>query len=343
MINKEKLFTQIQNVINANLVIVLGSGASISYNISSMWDLALELKTFFKDNPYSNEESQDCINKFIDNLNAGLGLEEALLKIKVTMEVELKIVELVWKKIIKQDKEIYEKVKQGEEINLVSLFNHIIYGRDSAILNIVSTNYDKIAEYAASQTDAFLNTGFSHNLRGVFFTDLNPKLYAKLKPYTGCINIWKVHGSLDWFYRNEDIFCFPNTYDIPLGCTPCIITPGTNKYEKTQNDPHRSLLSIVDNIFNEASGFLCIGYGFNDSHVHPKLINHSKKKRVPILIVTKKATDSIKESVMKQCSNYIIIEDDNHNGTNFWISNEPDALNIPNEIYWTIEGLCKII
>lgn len=128
-------------------------------------------------------------------------------------------------KIIKQDKEIYEKVKQGEEINLVSLFNHIIYGRDSAILNIVSTNYDKIAEYAASQTDAFLNTGFSHNLRGVFFTDLNPKLYAKLKPYTGCINIWKVHGSLDWFYRNEDIFCFPNTYDIPLGCTPCIITP----------------------------------------------------------------------------------------------------------------------
>ena len=39
--------------------------------------------------------------KFIDNLNAGLGLEEALLKIKVTMEVELKIVELVWKKIIK--------------------------------------------------------------------------------------------------------------------------------------------------------------------------------------------------------------------------------------------------
>lgn len=168
MINKEKLFTQIQNIINANPVIVLGSGASISYNISSMWDLALELKSFFTANPYSNEESQDCINKFIDNLNAGLGLEEALLKIKVTMEVELKIVELVWNKIIKQDKEIYEKVKQGEEINLVSLFNHIIYGRDSAILNIVSTNYDKIAEYAASQTDAFLNTGFSHNLRGVF-------------------------------------------------------------------------------------------------------------------------------------------------------------------------------
>ena len=43
MINKEKLFIQIQNIINANPVIVLGSGASISYNISSMWDLALQL------------------------------------------------------------------------------------------------------------------------------------------------------------------------------------------------------------------------------------------------------------------------------------------------------------
>ena len=47
--------------------------------------------------------------------------------------------------------------------------------------------------------------------------------------------------------------------------------------------------------------------------------------------------------VILGCYGILNTEDDNHNGTNFWISNEPDALNIPNEIYWTIEGLCKII
>ncbi len=132
----------------------------------------------------------------------------------------------------------------GEDINLRQLFDYIIYGDPNKTLNVISTNYDRIAEYAACQTDAYINIGFTHGLMGKLKDNimLNPK-----KPeadYTGFINILKVHGSLDW-YRRDGIICnIPNSVNIPLGFTPCIVTPGTNKYERTQEEPHRQLYQL---------------------------------------------------------------------------------------------------
>ena len=127
------------------------------------------------------------------------------------------------------DAKVYERFISGEDINLRQLFDYIIYGDPNKTLNVISTNYDRIAEYAACQTDAYINIGFTHGLMGKLKDNimLNPK-----KPeadYTGFINILKVHGSLDW-YRRDGIICnIPNSVNIPLGFTPCIVTPGTNR------------------------------------------------------------------------------------------------------------------
>lgn len=47
--DKDRIFRQIQDIITNPTppVIVLGSGASVSYGIASMWELAEMLKTFF--------------------------------------------------------------------------------------------------------------------------------------------------------------------------------------------------------------------------------------------------------------------------------------------------------
>ena len=106
---------------------------------------------------------------------------------------------------------------------------------------------------------------------------LNPK-----KPeadYTGFINILKVHGSLDW-YRRDGIICnIPNSVNIPLGFTPCIVTPGTNKYERTQEEPHRQLLSAVDKIFESAQNYVCIGYGLMTNMFKKCCLNMPKRER----------------------------------------------------------------
>lgn len=62
----DKIFKQIQGIITNPTppVIVLGSGASVSYGIASMWELAKMLKTFFTSNVYQSQESNECVKRF---------------------------------------------------------------------------------------------------------------------------------------------------------------------------------------------------------------------------------------------------------------------------------------
>lgn len=268
-------------------------------------------------------------------------MEDALLEAKVTEEVEKDIVINVWKMIVKQDIEVYKQAISGESIDLKELFDYLIYNREGVELNVVSTNYDKIAEYAVSQSEAYLNTGFASNYLGQLKVNLDGCPTRLKESYTGKVNIWKVHGSLDWFKKDNVTYCFPNMLEIPAGYTPCIITPGNNKYEKTQQPPHRELLSKVDECFTKAKGFLCIGYGFNDEHVQPVLLNKASKNGLPIIIVTKEIVDSIRKNVMDAKHNFIAIYSNDANGC--IIETKDDKLSIPDKEYWRLKEFCTII
>lgn len=338
--DKEQIFTEIQNVVSDNPVLVIGCGASVPYHISGMDILADELKKFFSSHPYTNPDSTKAVHEFIKNLNIGMGLEEALLNIKATNEVESDIVHNVWNLVGQADRDAYAKLLGNEEMKLKPLLDFLIYKDPTKICNIVTTNYDRIIEYAACQTDAYVNTGFTPNIVGHPYNkiDFMPKKIES--EYTGALNIWKVHGSLDWFKKDGKILSLANTNSIPEGYTPCIITPGTNKYERTQQEPYRELFSHVDMIFNKATGFLCIGYGFNDSHVHPVLLKIARKRGVRILLVTKDITKPIEDNVINAGYDYIAVYSDGLNGTIF--KTPSDNMVISNEIYWSIDGFEKI-
>ena len=62
---KKDIFQDIQNIRSSNPVIVLGSGASVSYGIPGMGVLANELKNFFKSNPYYDTATNDVVSDFI--------------------------------------------------------------------------------------------------------------------------------------------------------------------------------------------------------------------------------------------------------------------------------------
>ena len=337
---KEQIFTEIQNVVSNNPVLVIGSGASVPYQIPGMNELANELKSFFSSHTYANPDSTKTAHEFIENMNKGMGLEEALLYTKATDEVESDIVYNVWNIIGQADRNVYMKLLNGEDMALKPLLDFLVYRNPTKICNIVTTNYDRIVEYAACQTDAYINTGFTPNIVGHPYNSIDfiPKKLDS--EYTGSLNIWKVHGSLDWFKKDGKVLSLANTISIPNNYIPCIITPGTNKYERTQQEPYREIFSHVDAVFNVATGFLCIGYGFNDSHVHPVLLKIAMKRGVRILLVTKDITEPIEENVFNAGYDYIAIFSDGARGTIFKTSSE--CLTIPDEIYWSINGFEKI-
>jgi len=339
----DEILRKLQEITSQNPVVILGSGASIKYGIASMGQLAEVLKDYFRTRIYAEDEAKECVAKFIGNLDKGMGLEDALLELKASQMVEKDIVDVVWKTISKNDLDVYQKFINGMSLDLASLFNYLIYNRSNQTINVITTNYDRIAEYAASQTEAYLNTGLKPFVMGTVLDKLEDKNLQKLGNYIGVLNLWKIHGSLDWMKKGDEIYYIPNCFEIPAGFEPCIITPGTNKYEKINQDPHRAFLEQIDKSFKNASGYLCIGYGFNDKHVHPRILKYSKERRKPILIVTYDITDAIKNSVMSDGTNYIVVVSDHARGTDIYCSAMKDKINISGKEYWSIKGLCELI
>lgn len=335
---KDKIFELVQKYINSIPVILLGSGASAPYGIATMSMLAIELKKNLAG--FTAPEDTECIQKFIQELDKHNDLEQALLAIKATANVEKRIQEVTWKLINQGDTQVLNKIQQFERLGLTSLFEHLINHTSNRRIDIITTNYDRLAEYAASQTQAFVNTGFTHCLIGNFMDDQTMEHYCQLKDYIGLINIWKVHGSLDWFHREGNILCYQNSTYIPINHTPSIITPGTNKYEKSLENPWRTIMQRVDQSFKQATAFLCIGYGFNDNHIHPKLIERIKAK-VPLIVITKLMSPKAHELIQKNSEKYIILEETDGK-TLVSTPDSPDGVKLDGN-YWTIDGLMKIL
>jgi hypothetical protein len=123
------------------------------------------------------------------------------------------------------------------------------------------------------------------------------------------VQIWKVHGSLDWFEDSTGgIVSYPMTSVIPAEHKPLIIPPGKDKYSSTHNEPFRDVITKADNAFVRAGSFICIGYGFNDEHIQPKLIEQIKADK-PIVVLCYEATDSCKRNVISSdVKKYAVIE-----------------------------------
>lgn len=340
---KNKIFKYIQEIVNNNPVLVIGCGASMDYNIPGMGQLGEKITEYFIKNPPKAEASKSCIEKLKELLASGLGLEDAMLSITCTDEVEDHILHIVWDAIAPKDNEVLTHIMEKKlHLPITDLFQYLIYGRPKALINIVTTNYDRLIEYAASQTNAYVNCGCSQSHIGRFIGFNNINQYVQLKDFEGCVNILKIHGSLDWFVDDDGYMtCYPNTRVIPAGMKPCIITPGTNKYRQALKDPHRSLLSSVDELFRNASAYMCIGYGFNDQHIQPKLLQTAALRRKKILIVTKELTDKIRSEVIEKGLNYIIVYSDGNRGTKFQVSDNT-YIDTTTE-YWRLKNFMEII
>lgn len=279
----DALLKQLQDWTNKVPLIILGSGASVPFGLPSMWKLGEYLKnTLHFDNDIDNAQ----LEAFKKSLEDSNDLEKALLGIQLNDKVLRAVIEATWRLIAEADLQAYEQfVLNGKEVPLVILMKHLL-STTNRKLSIVTTNYDRIAEYSASTAEAFICTGYAQNYIGHFSDKIHTNALANINGYSGQINIWKVHGSLDWFETTvKENIHLPLRKDIPQNYKPLIVTPGLSKYAETHNEPYRTIFAQADTEIQNANGYLCIGYGFNDVHVQPKLIQQIKTK--PIIVITK--------------------------------------------------------
>ncbi len=282
-LEKDKMFTLIQRYLRCPPVIIWGSGATVDYGMPTMADLNNTLASKFE---------------FFDGENNNL--EEELGKDKYSNDKLQQIRQHIWNKINECDaKTSSDMLSDFSKFFAIKQMIDKFITPDPKSLNIITTNYDRIIENVLS----ILNIDFTDGFTGRNLSSFDGGSFLFTRNNRRFVNVIKVHGSLDWFNTNGQVMCLKDR----LNFEPEIIPPGKNKYREAFREPYRTLIQKSDEAISNAKAFLVVGFGFNDEHITPKIVN-KVNEGVPIVIITKQITDSTRRHLAR-AEKYIFIED----------------------------------
>jgi hypothetical protein len=337
----ESMQSLVQDCVGKLPVIVLGSGASAAHGIPGMDPLGTHLAASVLPAACQAEPHLLGWREFLCNLQK-MDLESALTGVNVTPEVLEHIVHTTWKFLNAVDFGIFEQVLADRRmLPLSQLFQHLL--RSTATeLQVVTPNYDRLAEYAAEAADFCAYTGFTFGMFGTRAVDV-PRIQVRGR-LIRTVNVWKVHGSLGWFSdRDGSIVALPPLRAVPSGFTPVIVTPGTEKYRRTHDEPFRSAMHSADDAVTRANAFLCIGYGFNDDHLQPLMMERCTRPEVPLVLITKEISLTAHRFLKSgRCSRYVALEE-SPNGTRMFSHEVPNGLELVGASCWRLDQFLPLV
>lgn len=323
-----ELFKFVQKAVEGIPLMLIGSGASVPYGLPTMGDLGGHLLS--KLGPKNSADPN--WQMFENNIHDGMGLEEALSGVMFTRNIIDDVRRETWELVSKKDIELFYKILFNEiQLPLGKLIKHF-YQTHPQNVNIITTNYDRVIEYACDSLQLPVSTGFN----GHYVKHYNGEFPSKK-----VVNLIKVHGSLDFFKDPHDVsFSLPMQANIPKGLMPEIITPGISKYQAVLKGTPRLLLNECDRLVNDASSYLCIGYGFNDEQIQEEIISNIRNGK-PIVVVTKEVSDKAAHLLANNATHFISIQKGHADGTtDFCIDRNITTID---GTYWTIDGFLEII
>lgn len=332
----EAIFKQAQASYAAHPVIVLGSGASISFGIPSMGELALHLISSINTDDLDGNDN-DVWAQFVMELESGSDLELALHRIQLTESLSQLVVKQTWELINPKDCDVFQRSLVDRNLFPLSVLIRGLFDSTHRTLEVITTNYDRLVEYATEYAGFIHYTGFTYG-------------YTRRMEYPQAfhpgrvVNIWKVHGSLDWYKRNDgEVIGLANLPDFNDGLEPVIVTPGIEKYRQTHLEPYRSIIQGADQAMSGANAYLCIGYGFNDQHIQEKLINRCTRDGVPILVLARTLTSAARDFLLSgRCDDYLAFEQDG-GGVRVYSSLSDKPFTISDKQYWSLESFLDLI
>ena len=265
----DEIYQTIQEYLKVPPLVIWGSGATIGFGLPSMSKLKDEIG-----------KALPTFDKTCTDLEAELGKD----KYEADLPQIRKIIRnVVCDADIKAKEQLLKNSDDFEGIRRLTKFCHDPHPK---VINVVSTNYDRILEYVWGYNGLHYTDGFEQHELAEF--DEN-KFQDK-----DIINLMKVHGSLDWFEIDHEV----RKLNTDFGYDPVMLPPGKNKYRTTHNSPYRELMQKSDDAIKRASSFLVVGFGFNDEHITP-LVGKKTRNGTPIVVVTKEVTSTTEKELEK--------------------------------------------
>ncbi len=338
MDHNEAVISLLQKCVEAFPVIILGSGASCAHGVRGMGPLCEHLlKSVVPEDSADTTTWDNFKTAVTQNGDLELSLQKSQLSSRLLDQVVCRTRDI----ILEDDLKVFNQLLESTLILPLSrLFQHLFRSTHQT-LSVVTTNYDRIAEYAADQASAAAYTGFSEGYLKRFIAPSNSNRTTR---GVRTVNIWKVHGSLDWFCDQSDVP--KGIYGVnqpPQGHRPLMVTPGIYKYEQTHHEPFRTIMTQADDALSTARGFVCIGYGFNDVHIEPKLVQRVRAQQVPIAILAKSLTPKAKQFVTNCSHDRFIAIEESPRGSRVFYPGAPNGVEITASNLWGLDGLLNCI
>lgn len=330
-----------QECISKSPVIILGSGASAAYGIPGMPQLKNHLLGITCPATAKPEDAAKW-DEFQSKMKT-TDLESALDEVRLPDFLTELVVESTWDFLAPFDQQIFEKaIVDHDMFSLTKLFLHL-FNSTRSDLHVVTPNYDRIAEYAADAGKLAHYTGFHYGHIRARAVNGRPRIHIGVAS-ARTVNIWKVHGSFDWFRDSDGVVVgLPISNGRPKNVLPVIVTPGIEKYRLTHDEPFHSIKSEADRALQSAESYLCVGYGFNDTHLQTTLVERCRRKDVPLVLLTKTVSPTAKAFLTSgKCGKYLAIEE-SPSGARIYTMDFPGGEDIAGDAIWQLGEFLKLV
>ncbi len=230
-----------------------------------------------------------------------------------------------------------KKKKNGSEQRhrFFSLLNNIVSNRQSSILhkiiNVFTTNYDLLIEEALEACHIRYVDGFSGRMNPIFSTSNYGIIFNRQTSISSMtseittFNVYKVHGSLNWDVKNDEItFMAPkkkitkirDAIDTPSFDDEykklAIINPTKEKLNQTVMNVnfYDQLRMYCNELEKNNTLLLSFGFSFSDEHIRSMTLRSLQGNPTLTLVVfsfDEKSTKNYAE-IFKDCANVKIVQ-----------------------------------
>ena len=302
-----ELKLQLQRHFSDGLLTIVGSGLSCEEGLPGMTELASYLQTVIGGGLTPADADQWAK---LGPLISEKGFETALLEITPTPALEMEIVDQTARLIANFEQKIISQVfARKKTLSFTRLLSHLL--KPQTGLPVVTTNYDRLVEIAVEEAGLGVDTMFighfagslnEHESRLSFCREVRLRGKQVQYHYRPRVNVFKPHGSLDWYHREGK----PVRYSGDLSLPRLIITPGINKFRNGYESPFDRHRDRANSAIDRATRFLIIGYGFNDDHLETHLTPRIRSG-IPTLLLTRSLSSNALK-LTSECSNVVAIQ-----------------------------------
>ncbi len=308
-----------------NIGFFFGAGTSTALGIPNISQLTTSIEGSLKGNLLKSFQiiKKDLETTHIDRI---INIEDILNQTRRIREITGETEEKNYLEINGKDakeldinicKKIYEIISHKElEANLQNTMKFMAWlnmqNRDYS-KEIYTSNYDMIIEKALENIQVPYFDGFVGSYEPFFLPESVDKFVKNFDLTKSWIRLWKIHGSLSWFWKKDEdgktfrIVRIGKTKNIGDVNDEIVIYPSREKYDSSRKQPFIAYFDRLKNYLSDGELlFIVSGYSFSDQHIN-EIIFNSLRQNSRLFILVFAYSDSSIDDLYKLSSSFLNI------------------------------------